>query len=388
VTDILCISQASFTSANRIVYRELKSKGWNIQMVIPAQLNFSGGKKTADPVQEDDPPTHFLPLTGTNPRIQRYKGLKKLLHELKPRIIYLDNDPASRMAASLSIWCKMNHAQLVCQSCENLSIKINKVYRREGWKGIPAALVKNIFSFISNKYCRHVFVISDGGMEVFKELGYPSVSKIPLGFNENIFHPDENERNRIRGAKGLDKTVFSYFGRLVPEKGVHLLISALSRLKEFEWQLLMDDFDIYASPYTDKIKRQIAELQLMDRVVYFQASHTEIASYMNAADVVILPSVSTPKWVEQYGRVIPEAMACGKLVIASDAGALPELIEKAGLIFPENNLDQLTGILKDILVSPGKYNVYHKLAYERAHEYLGVSRQAAIMNDKFIEIAA
>ena len=385
---ILSISQASFTSVNRVVYRELKLKGWDIQLVVPSQLNFSGGNKNAEPMQKDDPLIHFLQLDGTNPRIQKYKGLKKLLRRLRPRIIYLDNDPASLMAAGLSIWCRMNNSVLICQSCENLSIKLNKVFQREGWSGMPAAFAKNFFSFFSHKFCSHVFAISDRGVEVFRELGYKSVSKIPLGFDESIFHTDDKERNRIRAVNGLNKIVFSYFGRLVAEKGVHLLITALSNIKEFEWQLLMDDFNIYASSYTNEIKKQIENLQLTDRVVYFHASHTEIASYMNAADVIILPSVSTPKWIEQYGRVIPEAMACGKLVIVSDAGALPELVADAGIVFKENNIEQLTQLLRDIIINPGKYKTFYELAYKRAHTYLSVKQQAAVMHSKFIEFAA
>src|SRR6266700_6082380 len=106
--NIVCISQASFTIVNRTVYRALKTRGWNIQLVAPAILDFPGGKKNADPAQETDPPMHFLELLGKNPRIQKYAGLIPLLQQLRPAIIYLDNDPASRMAATLAIWCNKN----------------------------------------------------------------------------------------------------------------------------------------------------------------------------------------------------------------------------------------------------------------------------------------
>jgi glycosyltransferase involved in cell wall biosynthesis len=383
---LICISQACFTGINRVIYRKLLEKGWNIQLVAPSQLEFPVGKKDAEPSQPGDPPMHFLELQGKNPRVQWYKGLKKLLHNVHPRIIYLDNDPASRMAARLSIWCKKNNAALICQSCENLSIKVGKVYEREGAKGIPAALVKNFFSFYSKKYCSHVFVISNEGEKVFKDLGYRSVSKTPLGFDENIFHPDEKDRESIRGEKKLTGTVFSYFGRLVPEKGVHILLDALSQLKDLKWQLLVDDFEVYKSAYIEKIRKQIIDLGLQDRVVYFHASHTEIARYMNAADVVVLASVSTPKWKEQYGRVVPEAMACGRLVVVAKSGALPELAGDAGIVFEEKNITQLAGILRDIIIHPNAYAAYNEKAHQRAYAELSVSKQAAIMDSKFKEL--
>src|SRR5690242_13387841 len=105
---VICISQACFTAVNRIIYRKLQEKGWNIQLVIPSHLEFPGGKKEAQSPQPCDPPIHFLTLEGKNPRVQWYKGLKKLLNKLQPRLVYLDNDPASRLAAGLSVWCKNN----------------------------------------------------------------------------------------------------------------------------------------------------------------------------------------------------------------------------------------------------------------------------------------
>jgi glycosyltransferase involved in cell wall biosynthesis len=385
--DILAVSQASFTAINRTIYSALKSRGWNIHLVAPAKLIFSGRLSGAEPEQPGDPQIHFLKLNGNNPRIQWYKGLIQTLDSLKPQIVYLDNDPASFMATRIGIWCRFNNAKLVCQSCENLSIKIGKVYQRQGLKGIPAALMKNIFSLVSKKLSSHVFVISNDGADVFKDLGYNSVSKTPLGFNENIFFVDDDARNRIRKEKDLDTITFAYFGRLVPEKGIHIMLEALSRIKDLKWKLLMDDFEIYANPYTEEIKQQIGKLKIQDRVIYFHASHTGIAAYMNAADVVLLPSISTPVWKEQYGRVVPEAMACGKILVVSATGALPELVAEAGITFPEKNIEELVKIMRDIILNPDNYKKYNSLAYERAHNYLGIKSQTEIMNNKFVELS-
>jgi len=383
---IVCISQPSFTSVNRTVYRKLKQKNWDIQLVAPSQLDFPGGRKNADKVLNEDPPMHFLELESGNPRLQLYKGLLLLLDKLKPGIVYLDNDPVSRMAMQVGTWCKLNNAKFICQSCENLSIKLSSVFQREGIKGIPAALVKNYFRFRTTKLCSHVFVINNDGEKIFRELGYRSVSKTPLGFDDRIFYPDENSRNAIRTEKSLTKTVFSYFGRLVPEKGVHLFLNALAQIKDLGWQLLMDDFEAYATGYTAEIRKQIEVLGLQDKVIYFHASHTEIGKYMNAADVVVLASISTPKWKEQYGRVIPEAMACGRLVVVARSGALPELAGDAGIVFEEGDVEGLVNILRDIIVHPASYTAYHEKASRRAHSLLSVTSQADILDKKFREL--
>ena len=99
---------------------------------------------------------------------------------------------------------------------------------------------------------------------------------------------------------------------------------------------------------------------------------------MNAADVVVLPSVSTTQWVEQYGRVAPEAMACGCLVVAANSGALPELIGDVGKLFPEGNVTALRGILQDALVNLPSFLAMRTAAANRSHETLSSSAQARL----------
>jgi glycosyltransferase involved in cell wall biosynthesis len=65
--------------------------------------------------------------------------------------------------------------------------------------------------------------------------------------------------------------------------------------------------------------------------------------------VLTLPSLTTRHWKEQYGRVIPEAMACGVPVIGSDSGAIPEVIGAAGMVAPEGDPITLAAAIGDVL---------------------------------------
>jgi glycosyltransferase involved in cell wall biosynthesis len=93
----------------------------------------------------------------------------------------------------------------------------------------------------------------------------------------------------------------------------------------------------------------VEELQMGNRVkVATAVPHENFPDYFACLDVMVLPSLTTPTWKEQFGRVLVEAMACGVPVIGSSSGAIPEVLGEAGLIFPEgdeNALAEKIGLL-------------------------------------------
>jgi glycosyltransferase involved in cell wall biosynthesis len=68
--------------------------------------------------------------------------------------------------------------------------------------------------------------------------------------------------------------------------------------------------------------------------------------------ILVLPSLTTPTWKEQFGHVLIEAMACGVPVIGSDSGAIPEVIGGAGLVVPEGNVEALAAALRGLISTP------------------------------------
>jgi glycosyltransferase involved in cell wall biosynthesis len=123
----------------------------------------------------------------------------------------------------------------------------------------------------------------------------------------------------------------------------------------------------------------VRELGLEDRIVYFDATHKEMPDFMNAADIVVLPSVSGPGVKEQYGRVLPEAMACAKVVVGSQVGAIPELVGEAGILVPERDAGALAERLRALLTAPAaELQPLREKAYRRAHEQLSIARQAEL----------
>jgi glycosyltransferase involved in cell wall biosynthesis len=68
-----------------------------------------------------------------------------------------------------------------------------------------------------------------------------------------------------------------------------------------------------------------------------QQPSTAMPAIMRQFDVLVGPSVTTPRWKEQFGRMLVEAMACGVPVIGSTSGEIPNVIGDAGLVVPEGD---------------------------------------------------
>jgi glycosyltransferase involved in cell wall biosynthesis len=381
---ILVISHACFTAINRRVYHLFLQDGWDLEMVVPDRLIFPSGIKKADPLESGDPEIYYLTLKGSNPRSYYFEGLTDILNKSNPGIVILDNDPVSLLANRLGHWTKNHGARLFCVSNENLPLDMKSGLKRRGIKSLPAIIFKRTTLNRNRRLVDGVFTVNRDGEKIFREEGFRNVIHMPLGYDPAFFFPDPLARDTIRNRYQLNRRVIAYFGRLTCEKGIHLLIQALKNLHSFEWQLMMDSFDTYKSGYNQEISRLLAEADLTKRVVFIKPNHFEIAAYMNAADIIVVPSVSVPNWKEQYGRVAAEAMACGKEVIASDSGALPELLGGHGFLFREGNVLQLQELLASRLKTHHSADKTSAEIAAYALANLSIQKQKAVMEAAFL----
>lgn len=383
--DLLIVSTACFTAINRNIYKLFARKGYIVAIIVPRELEFNGVKKTAEPPAEDDPSIIYLNLHGNNSRINYFEKINEVFDQYKPKRILLDNEPVSCMAIRIGKWCKKNTSVLYCFTYENFSLHITETYKRVGFKGLPLLFAKRIFLLLSRNLVKGLFTINNEGTEIYKSESFRNVVKVPLGFDPAIFRIDNEARDKIRELHSINYFAIAYFGRVSHEKGVHILVAALSHLLQYDWVFVIDEFSVYKNEYNTTIHKLLEETGVLSRVVFVNPTHREIAGYMNAVDLVVIPSISTPKWIEQYGRVAPESMACGKTVIASDTGALSMLLNGHGIIFEEGNVDGLSSILEKFL-KPGSV-IQEDFVPERisqyAHEYLSIYAQHRIMLQQF-----
>lgn len=384
--NLIVISPACHTSINRKIYDLYKNENWNVTIIIPSSMRFNNVLKTPDPEKIGGCKIILLDSTSENPRIVYFKGIIKVLNQLKPDIVLIDMDPLNLLSLIIGIKYQFTKVKIFAITCENLSINVLETIKRRGFSSIAASFFKNTFARI-NRYLLHgVFTINIEGTKIYNELGFKNVNMIPLGFDPTLFNINESKRNEIRKKLNIEGAVISFLGRLIYEKGVHVLLESLNNLKEYNWTLVLDKFSEYKSDYIDSVNKYINDNGLLDRIVFIDPTHDEMGLFINAVDVVVIPSLSTNYWIEQYGRIAAEALACGKFVISSKTGTLPLLINEYGILFEEGSVQELTEILRKYLLHVKLMNHNREEISEYAHKFLSIHSQKYKMDQIFLNV--
>jgi glycosyltransferase involved in cell wall biosynthesis len=227
-------------------------------------------------------------------------------------------------------------------------------------------------------------------LDLLRRRGYRGpAAQVGHGLDPTVF--------RKRDARGLrrklvpkDSFVVGYVGRIHKEKGLDTLVKALSMIRKTSVLVLVG-----RGPYRDELEGMIQQLQLQDRVYWVPWVHSdEVIDYMNAFDVLTLPSRTRRNWKEQFGRVLIEAMACETCVVGSDSGEIPNVIGDAGLVFHEGNDKELADSLGQLMNDPARctslghrgrqrvldYFTYAKVAQDRAGFYKQICSGVREMN--------
>jgi len=156
--------------------------------------------------------------------------------------------------------------------------------------------------------------------------------RIGYGVDAEHFRLDQQRRQRMRQQLGWDDSipVIAFLGRLVAEKGLALLTSALDDLHP-PWRALF----IGDGPMRSTLEQWSSKYP--GRVRIASATHDEVPAYLNAVDILCAPSQTMPNWREQFGRMIIEGFASGLAVVGSDSGEIPHVIADAGIVLGEND---------------------------------------------------
>lgn len=193
-----------------------------------------------------------------------------------------------------------------------------------------------------------IATVSRAIRESTEQVGTPKrpVEVVPNGADTSVFFPRSRSQARQRLGIPDDGLVISYVGKLVPRKGVDILIEAMGQLKDRLRPLpLLVAAGI--GEMREGLEARAAQLGIADRVRFVgKIPHDDVAWYMAAGDIFVLPSYS-----EGLPTVACEALNCGVPMVATAVDGTPEIVrhEQTGLLVPPGDADALAGALERIL---------------------------------------
>jgi PEP-CTERM/exosortase A-associated glycosyltransferase len=339
---------SGYTFRSAAILRNQRKLGWEtFHLSGPRQLNCELDEEDADGLHfhRTPKPTGLLArLPGTDPfavmgAIER--RLLGLARQLQPDILHahspvLDAVPAIRVGRKLGIpvvyeirafW---EDAAVDHGSTREGSLRYRLTRALETW---------------AVKHADAVTVICDGLRRDLLARGVPPgrITVIPNAVDIDKFDVGGKPDPELKLKLGLGTSrVLGFIGSFYAYEGLDLLVAALPAiLGQFpDVKLLL----VGGGPQDAALKRQVMALDLKDRVVFTgRVPHAEVNRYYDLVDVLVYAR-HPMRLTELVTPLKPlEAMAQGRLMVASDVGGHRELIEdgKTGILFRAGNADDL-----------------------------------------------
>ncbi|MEM1417033.1 MAG: glycosyltransferase family 4 protein [Myxococcota bacterium] len=195
-----------------------------------------------------------------------------------------------------------------------------------------------------------------------------SVSTIAMGVDLALFRPDPEAGAAVRASLGWapeGAPVIGYLGRMAESKGLPMLLRAMDAL-DAPWRALFvgdgpmrAEVEAWGQRHGDRVR------------VAPPVHHEDVPRYLSAMDLLCAPSQTTPTWMEQFGRMLSEAMACGVPVIGSDSGEIPHTIGDAGLVVGEKDQAGWTAAMDELLRASARRDALREAGLARARERFG-----------------
>jgi glycosyltransferase involved in cell wall biosynthesis len=196
-----------------------------------------------------------------------------------------------------------------------------------------------------------VIAVSEGLRQLALDLGVdPARTKvIPNGVNVDVFRPRNQCESRRAHEIGVGDHVIVCAGDLAELKGHHRVIRAIKTLAQrgVPAKLIIAGGAGRSGRYADTLRRQVVDLDLQSRVRFVgEVTQEALAELMCAADVFCLASSS-----EGWPNVVNEALACGTPVVATDVGAVRQMIcsDQYGTVVPVDDAKALADALRSAL---------------------------------------
>lgn len=256
-------------------------------------------------------------------------SLRRLLSDFRPDIVQIEEEPWTRGAAALARAAKQLRLPYVVLARESLPLSIGVLPKLRRQRTLSGA----------------VGIV--GVNESAVRLGVRDHPALPHRTTPQVgvALPLSTHRSSHVGLS------IGFVGRLIPEKGLDLLFRACVKLVG-RWNITV----VGTGPAQEELEGLAERLGIAGRVTWLGAlPRSEVEAVWSRLDCIVMPSRTTPRWIEITPRAALDAMAHGVAVVASAAGALPETLGEAGIVVPEEDVAALGEKLQHLHDAPGEH---------------------------------
>lgn len=364
---VLRIAHSSLTPALRARERALAHHYPDIDLQVVTTERWREAEVDVEATSDD-----LFPVITARPYLSKHiqlfaydpRPLITALRRHRPHLVDLNHEPYSIACAEILTLCSWfaPQAKLVMQTNQNILRRYPPPFswfERRAYRRVSAA-----------------YVCSETVREVLLAKGFDKPAPIiPFGVNTDAFHPRDTVRDRS------DKILtIGFVGRMLPGKGLNILAEALAKLSMEPWRLLV----VGDGPERESFERRLAVAGVLDRTRFTGAiRYDEVPAMFQQMDLLVMPTQTTKRIREQFGRVLVEAMASGLPVIGSTSGAIPEVIGEAGLVTPEGDADALSCALRRVLSDKSLREHLARAGRARVEEHYSWKRVAEKTHELF-----
>jgi glycosyltransferase involved in cell wall biosynthesis len=205
---------------------------------------------------------------------------------------------------------------------------------------------------------------------------------IPLGIDVKALERTSEISKNVEQLQNdiAIKPVILFVGRLVYYKGVEYLIEAM---KDVNASLLV----VGEGPLKPELQKRVEELKIKEKVKFLGgASNKQLATYFNACDIFVLPSVERS---EAFGLVQLEAMSCGKPVISTNlTTGVPYVNQhgETGIVVPPRDSEALAEAINFLLENNSIRKLYGEQARDRVYKYFTKEKMVRSMYKLYKEL--
>ncbi|HUR95873.1 MAG TPA: glycosyltransferase family 4 protein [Gemmatimonadales bacterium] len=350
----LVISRIYADPANRGKLRALAGLGVTVAAAVPDRWVPTGLVQPQQTTWGDDGGVRTVPIPirgSALPTADPYwhgGKVRSLLTDLRPDLVQIEEDPGSNGAAAIARVARRLKLPYVLVSRESLPHSRGTLARLRRNRAIAGAA-----GLVSINE-------SAGRLALRGHSSLPHRTIPQLG----VQLPLSAERAPHTGLS------IGFVGRLIPEKGLDLLFRAAVKLVG-RWTITV----VGTGPAQEELEGLAERLGIAGRVTWRGAlPRSGVDEVWPRLDVLIMPSRSTPRWIEVAPRAALDAMAHGIAVVGSAAGAIPETVGDAGLVVPEEDVGALAEALQRLHDQPSE------------HQRLGTAGRRRVM-DAFTDAA-